>query len=112
MKRQLLTCSAVLALTLFGGSRLYAQDNDGCKLSTLQGDYALRISGQVFNSLGMVVAQRDGIVMTHFDGVGGLTQVDFVLANGVATPGPTDPTTGFHINESGGKSGLYGYFNH
>ena len=39
--------------------------------------------------------------MTHFDGEGGLTQVDFVMANGVAQPGPTDPVTGFHIDEKG-----------
>jgi len=101
MKRQLLTSLAALVLVLFVGSTLHAQDNDGCKLSTLKGDYAIRISGQVFNSQGMVVTQRDGIVMTHYDGVGGLTQVDFVFGNGVLVPGPTDSTTGFHINETG-----------
>jgi hypothetical protein len=101
MKRQLFTCLAVLALILFGGSALRAQDNDGCNLSTLKGDYAIRISGQVFNSTGAVVTQRDGVAMTNYDGVGGLTQVDFVFGNGVLVPGPTDPTTGFHINETG-----------
>jgi hypothetical protein len=28
--------------------------------------------------------------------------VDFVFANGLLVPGHTDPTTGFHINETGG----------
>jgi hypothetical protein len=39
--------------------------------------------------------------MTHFDGEGKLTQVDFILANGVPTMGPTDPVTKFHIGEIG-----------
>ena len=42
-----------------------------------------------------------GVAMARYDGMGGLTQVDFVFANGVLVPGPTDPTTGFHINETG-----------
>ena len=100
MKRQLFTCSAALALILFGGSRLRAQDT-GCTLSTLKGDYATRISGQVFNSSGAVVAQRDGVAMAHYDGAGGLTQVDFIFANGQLTPGQADPSTGFHTNETG-----------
>lgn len=44
--------------------------------------------------------------MTHFDGTGNLSQVDFVLSspNAVAPPGfslPTDPVTGFHVQEKG-----------
>lgn len=101
MKKHLFKCLAAVALILSGGSIVYAQDNDGCSLATLKGDYALRISGQVFNSQGAVVNQRDGIAMAHYDGAGGFTQVDFVFGNGVLTPGPTDPTTGFHINETG-----------
>jgi hypothetical protein len=101
MKRQLIVCSVVLTLILLGGSCLYAQDNAGCNLSTLKGDYALRISGQVFNSTGAVVNQRDGIAMAHYDGAGSFTQVDFVFGNGVLVSGPTDSATGFHINETG-----------
>jgi hypothetical protein len=92
---------AALALSLPSALQAQANDNDGCKLSTLNGDYALRISGQIFNSLGAVVTQRDGIVMQHYDGAGNITQEDFVFANGVAVHGPTDSTTGFHINETG-----------
>ena len=39
--------------------------------------------------------------MTHFDGNGKLTQVDFVMSNGVELAGVPDPVTGFHIKESG-----------
>ena len=39
--------------------------------------------------------------MTHFDGQSKLTQVDFVMSNGIPTTGPTDPLTGFHIGETG-----------
>ncbi|MGH7105141.1 MAG: hypothetical protein ACREFT_01380 [Acetobacteraceae bacterium] len=39
--------------------------------------------------------------MTHFDGAGGLMQVDFVMSNGAPLAGPADPTTGFHIQEQG-----------
>ncbi|HKV25395.1 MAG TPA: hypothetical protein VJN93_12450 [Candidatus Acidoferrum sp.] len=92
---------SALALSLSPASRAQTNDNDGCKLSTLQGDYALRISGQIFNPSGAVVSQRDGIVMQHYDGAGGLTQKDYVLSNGVAVPGPVDPTTMFHTDESG-----------
>ncbi len=77
-----------------------ASDNDGCSLATLNGDYAIRISGQVFNSNGSIT-QRDGIVMQHFDGAGGITQQDFVLGNGVPVPGPVDPSTLFHTGEGG-----------
>jgi len=93
--------TSALALSLPSAAAAQGNDNDGCKLSTLKGDYGLRISGQVFNSAGGVVTQRDGIVMQHYDGVGGITQEDYVLANGVLVPGPPDPTTAFHIHESG-----------
>lgn len=75
-------------------------DHDGCSNSTLNGDYAFRLSGQIFNSNGTTTL-RDGVAMTHFNGSGALNQVDFVMSNGTLVPGPTDPTTGFHADESG-----------
>jgi hypothetical protein len=92
---------AALAVSLPSAVQAQANDNDGCKLSTLKGDYALRISGQIFNSIGAVVTQLDGIVMQHYDGAGNITQEGVVFANGVVVPGPTDSTTGFHIIETG-----------
>jgi hypothetical protein len=100
------TCRGILSiafvlLALSGTAWAQANDIDGCSKATLKGDYATRISGQVFTAGGAVLTQRDGIAMQHFDGAGGLTQVDFVQANGVLVPGPPDATTGFHINETG-----------
>jgi hypothetical protein len=102
MKRQVLTFSAALALTLFGGSSLYAQDNDGCSDSTLKGDYAFTIAGQVLNKDGTITT-RNGVAMTHFDGVGKLTQVDYVitLTPGQVPPGGIDHDPVFRAGETG-----------
>jgi hypothetical protein len=96
-----LTLAAAIALAIpLLSSAAWAQttDNDGCADDSLNGDYAFTISEQVF---GPTTIQRDGVAMTHFDGNGNLTQVDFVLANGVPVPGPEDPTTHFHVGEFG-----------
>lgn len=90
-----------LIMTLFLPAASLAQsgDNDGCTNTTLTGDYALRVSGWV--ALGGTTVDRQGVAMTHFDGTGNLTQVDFVMSSGAPLPGPTDPFTGFHIAETG-----------
>ena len=90
---------------LSGPAHAQSTDNDGCTNVTLTGDYAFTISGQIFVPNGPVI-QREGIAMTHFDGAGNLSQVDFVLSspNAVAPPGfslPTDALTGFNIREKG-----------
>ena len=87
------------------------QDNDGCTNATLHGDYAFTVSGQVFfpaTAGGTLTVQREGIAMTHFDGMGGLKQVDFVLSSPNASalppppgPPPSDPVTKFHNGETG-----------
>ena len=69
-----------------------------CTNSTLRGTYAFRVSGEVFTPNGIV--NRDGVAMTHFDGNGGLKQVDYVMANGSVVPGPPNPY-GFHDGETG-----------
>jgi hypothetical protein len=102
MKRKTLKQSlAVLMSILLVPAFSFAQsgDNDGCTNATLSGDYAFRVSGWVV--LGGVTMDREGVAMTHFDGAGKLTQVDFVMSNGAPLPGPADPVTGFHIFESG-----------
>jgi hypothetical protein len=45
----------------------------------------------------------DGVAITHFDGNGGLTQVDFVMRNGTSAATPTTPLTenGFRAKETG-----------
>jgi len=92
----------ILALAFFLTTAASAQsgDNDGCTNATLAGDYAFKVSGQILPP-GAPAVQREGVAMTHFDGEGKLTQVDFVMSNGSPTAGPTDPLTGFHTGESG-----------
>lgn len=77
-----------------------SNDNDGCSDASLNGDYAFRVSGQLLPP-GAPPVQREGVAMTHFDGAGKLTQVDFVMSNGEPVSGPMDPLTGFHTHESG-----------
>lgn len=92
---------SILTLTLPSAMQAQADNNANCNLSTMKGDYGLRISGQVFNSSGAVIAQRDGVVTQHYDGAGNITQEDYVFASGILVPGPSDPTTGFHTDEAG-----------
>jgi hypothetical protein len=83
----------------FSGVASLAQDvPHHCSSATIAGDYAFRVSGEIFTPAGIV--NRDGIALTHFDGNHGLTQVDYVLANGVPVAGPTN-ANGFHDMETG-----------
>ncbi len=82
------------------GARAWSGDTEVCTNATLSGDYAFRIDGQLLPP-GAPPVERQGVAMMHFDGAGGLTQIDFVMANGVPLAGPTDPTTGFHDHEQG-----------
>jgi hypothetical protein len=95
---------ALLCFFLANLATAQTADNQVCNNATLRGDYAFTISGQIFIPNGPVI-QREGIAITHFDGAGGLTQVDFVLSSPNALPpagtSPTDPATGFHTEESG-----------
>jgi hypothetical protein len=90
----------VVACSLAGGASAQARGSDGCTDATLFGDYAFRIDGQLLPP-GVPPIAREGVAMTHFDGEGGLTQVDFVMSDGVPLAGPADPATGFHIHEQG-----------
>ncbi len=120
MKVRILKRILIAAIGLFalcGAARPQDNDNDGCTLATLHGDYAFRISGEVFVPSGEtpptptteVMVYRDGVAMTHFDGAGKLTQVDFVMGNGqtpsqqlpVPDPKYVDPKTGFSTGEWG-----------
>ena len=100
MKTHIAAISLVLACSISGGARAQSGDNDGCTNASLFGDYAFRVDGQLLPPGAPPVA-RQGVAMTHFDGAGGLTQVDFVMSNGAPLAGPADPTTGFHIHEQG-----------
>ena len=89
---------SVLALATIAGSSAIASLAQDCSSETLKGDYAFRVSGELFTSAGLIY--RDGIARTHFDGDHLLTQVDYVLANGLPVAGPVD-ANGFHTDESG-----------
>jgi hypothetical protein len=70
-----------------------------CSNATLLGAYAFRISGEIFvPGTNTIAMYRDGVAMTHFNGMGGLTQEDWLVGNGVSDP---PPTPGFHGNETG-----------
>lgn len=100
MRAHMAALSLILACSISAGARAQSADNDGCTNASLFGDYSFRIDGQLLPPGGPPIA-RQGVAMTHFDGAGGLTQVDFVLSNGTPLAGPADPTTGFHIHEQG-----------
>jgi hypothetical protein len=99
--RAIATSLAVLTLTaLISGTALAQSVDSGCTPNTLFGEYAFRVSGQIYGPGGVVAQQRDGVALTHFDGAGHLTQVDWVMSNGSPLPGPTDKA-GFHTFETG-----------
>jgi hypothetical protein len=77
-----------------GPSTAWAQsDWAGCSDRTLKGNYAFAIDGAIL--AGPATLLIKGLAMTHFDGDGHLSQVDFVTVNGVAdTPGEWNPGTG------------------
>jgi hypothetical protein len=96
---KLISKLAITAVVAIGAVAASAQDFDRrCSAATIEGDYAFRVSGELFTPAGVI--NRDGIALTHFDGDHLLTQVDYVLADGIPTPGPKD-ANGFNTNEAG-----------
>jgi hypothetical protein len=120
MKTHILKGTLVAAVAFFAFcGTASAQVLKGCTNATIHGNYAFRISGEVFlpaaNPAGPpapttnILVYRDGVAMTHFTGDGKLTQVDFVMGNGLTPsqqlpapdPKDIDPTTGFSTGEWG-----------
>jgi len=91
--------AAVVLLAIAGVARA---DDHGCTNSTLRGDYAFTVSGQILNSDGTSTT-RQGVALTHFDGYGNLTQVDYVtaLTPGHTPPGGIDTAPVFRTGETG-----------
>ena len=89
-------------LALGPGRSVRAQDDDDggglCSNRTLRGDYGFDIGGTIL--AGPRAGLLRGVALTHFDGHGGLSQVDFVTNNGV--PAGTDwrPGTGSYDLDS------------
>lgn len=66
-----------------------------CSNATLSGNYSFTVAGQILGDApggGPV----NGVAQTHFNGAGGLTQVDFVVHNGVVPTG-WRPASGTYI---------------
>jgi hypothetical protein len=102
--------AAVLALVVFPGTHLaHGQEGRGegaenmgngsqCSDRTLHGDYGFAIGGTVFAGPASLLLR--GVAMTHFDGRGGLTQVDFTTLNGAPASPDWRPATGtYTVNE-------------
>jgi len=101
--------AAVLAVGVFPGTSV-AHDQEGpvegasdtaggseCSNHTLRGDYGFRIDGTILAGPAPVLLRA--VAMTHFDGDGHLTQVDYATFNGV--PGWPDwrPSSGtYEVN--------------
>lgn len=81
----------VLGLGAFPGTSIahdreerVGEDSEGgsdCSNVTLRGDYGFRIDGTILAGPAPILLR--GVAMTHFDGNGHLTQVDYATFNGV-----------------------------
>src|SRR5262249_49002118 len=73
-----------------------------CSVSSLNGDYAFTISGQIMNADGTVTT-HNGVAMAHYDGNGNWTQLDYVasLTPSQHPPGGIDTAPAFRLGESG-----------
>jgi hypothetical protein len=102
MRRHVITFAIAVAMACAGAASAYAQDNDSCSNATLRGDYGFTIAGSILNPDGTITT-RNGVAMTHFDGNGNLTQVDYTmsLTPGSKTPGGTDTAPAFRQGETG-----------
>lgn len=69
----------LLTIALAASSSVSAHSR-GCTNSTIKGNYAFTIHGQILTPNGPLLV--DGIAKTTFDGDGNLTQVDAVAING------------------------------
>jgi hypothetical protein len=65
-----------------------------CSNRTLRGDYGFYIGGQVL--AGPHAGILRGVAMTHFDGDGKLSQVDFATINGIPTGSDWRPVSGVY----------------
>jgi len=99
---------AVMVVMTILAARSYSQEDEGrqgrshssepCSNRTLSGDYAFTIDGTVF--AGPATALVRGVAMTHFDGHGGLTQVDYASINGAPLSADWRPAAGFYAINS------------
>lgn len=88
---------ACLALMMGIGAKAAAQGQASCSNQWLRGAYAFTIDGSILSGPAPVLVR--GVAMTHFDGTGHLTQMDFVAANGTPLAADWRPATGsYQVN--------------
>ena len=98
----LATAAAVAAALTLNVTRLVRADDDDddddgrgharCSNRTIRGDYGFTIDGQIL--AGPRTGLLRGVAMTHFDGQGGMSQVDFVTLNGIPSGTDWRPASG------------------
>jgi hypothetical protein len=76
--RKVTLAATVACLTLGGTALAHA---GSCSNASLKGKYGQTISGEILPGGGAVLPQN-GVAMTHFDGNGKFTQVDFTVIDG------------------------------
>ena len=96
-----MTVGFAVILTLSGPQGASADgprsESAECSNGTLRGDYAFVIDGTILTGPSPLLLR--GVAMTHFDGHGNLSQVDFVTLNGAAGGPDWRPATGtYEIN--------------
>lgn len=88
---------AGLALAMAIDSKAAAQGQASCGDQWLRGAYAFTIDGSILSGPAPVLLR--GVAMTHFDGAGDLTQLDFVTMNGAPVAADWRPATGsYQVN--------------
>lgn len=83
MNKKLFSNSVALVLLTFGalGSGYAQTDSQACNNKLVAGNYGFAVQGTKLAGMGPVGPQV-GVAMTHFDGKGGLTQIDTVTIDG------------------------------
>jgi hypothetical protein len=90
--------ATALTLTLPGFVTAHDEGVIRCSDRTLKGDYGFNIDGQILPPGAPPLILR-GVAMTHFDGRGGLTQVDHTTLNGVPrAPGWRPGVGSYEVN--------------
>jgi hypothetical protein len=99
--RVAMTVGLGLALATSGTRALRADDDapKTCSNRTLRGDYGFAIDGTILPPSPAPALLLRGLAMTHFDGHGNLSQVDFVTLNGAPAGSDWRPATGtYEVN--------------
>lgn len=87
-------------LFLLSGTPARAQSEENqCSNRTIRGDYGFSLEGIILSVPGVVLPPGvtlpiRGVAMTHFDGKGNLTQVDYAVVNGMPPDREWTPGTG------------------